>query len=150
MSTPNQAYVSNAVPFGGLFVQIFRLSDPADPNSGVALASGSSTPAAQANKYRVESLSPSQNMVGGDRPDIDSGDNGWWMVKGNTTGNATIQLPTASSPTLETGDYFEAAIRRDSSGNAVTERWVIGQVGTTVSTTDYRKQNVDVKVDKFA
>lgn len=150
MPTPNQAYVSNQVPFGGLFIQIFRLADPGDNTSGVALVSGNALPAAQANKYRLESITPTQNTVGGDRPDIDGGDNGWWLVKGTTSGNGVIQLPLDASPTLDVGDYFDAAIRRDAAGAPVTERFVIMDVGASVATTDYRKQNVGVKVDKFA
>lgn len=150
MSLPNQAYVSNQVPYGGLFIQIFRLSDPTDINSGVALASGNTLPAAEANKYRLESLTPTINVVEGNRPDIDGGDNGWWLVTGSISGSGVIQLPLDASPTLLPGDYFTAAIRRDAAGAAITERFVIGQVGATVATTDYRKQNVNVRVDKFA
>lgn len=132
MATPNQAYVSNAVPFGGLFIDIYR-------DGGLLI-----------QQARLESLTPTQNVVEGNRPDIDQGDNGWWLVNGSRTGSGVIQLATDATPTLQPGDYFDASIRRDAGGAGISERFVIGQVGDTIAANDYRKQNVNVRVDKFA
>jgi len=134
MATPNQAYVSNSVPFGGITVEIFR---------------GQANPAS-IGEYIVESLTPTQSVIEGIRPASDGGDNGWWLVTGMTTGECVIQLATDATPTLLPGDYFSASIRRDENGAVIAERFVIGRVGHSVATTDYRKQSCDVRVDKFA
>lgn len=138
MSTPNQAYVSGSVPFGGLTVNIYRLSDPDSNSSGVLLGA-----------YKVESATPNITATLNKRPDIDGGKNGWWLINGDTEGSAVIQRATAATPSILTGDYFEAGIRRDASGNAVTERFVIYNPSEPQDAS-YRKVSCSIIVDTEA
>lgn len=140
MATPNQAYLSNSVPFGGFSVSILRPTDPDSPTSNPTTL----------GTYLVESITPSYNGILGKRPAVDGGDNGWWLVNGTIEGSGTIQLPTLTSPTLKNGDYFTVtSIEADANGAAVSRKFVIHSPSTTISTSDYRKQNVSVIVDRF-
>lgn len=134
MSTPNQAYNSGAVPNGGLIVTVKR---------------GQSAPVTLGS-YKVESCNPVQGSTLNKRPDIDQGPNGWWLVNGEREGSATLQLATDDAPTLENGDFFDAAIRRDAAGDPVTERFVLHQMGIVVGAGEYRKQSGSVIVDAAA
>src|ERR1041385_3641252 len=97
MSTPNQKYVSKAVPFGGIYVDIYRLADPGDNTSG-----------AKIGRYLVESATPSDSAMVNKRPDIDGGKNGWWIVEGDTEGSAVIQRNVAATPSLKNRESFGA------------------------------------------
>lgn len=138
MSQPNQAYVSKGVPYGGLYVEVFRLADVEDNDSGVSLGT-----------YLLESITPQRSAVIGKRPDTDGGKNGWWMVNGDTEGSAVFQRNVETTPTLQNGDYFEAAIRVNDAGAGVSERFVIHTPAHQVDA-GYRKQNVSVIVDDQA
>ena len=135
MATTNQAYVSKTVPFGGLFIEIFRLADPADNNSGISIGS-----------YLLESITHTISATLNKRPGTDGGKNGWWLITGDVEGAAVIQRAAAATPTLANGDYFSASIRVDANGAGVAERFVIHGVGHSVDSS-YRKQNVSVIVD---
>jgi len=138
MSTPNQAYVSGSVPFAAFTANIYRLTDPDDNNSGVLLGA-----------YKVESATPNITATLNKRPDIDGGKNGWWLINGDTEGSAVIQRANAATPSILTGDYFEAGIRRDASGNAVTERFVIYNPSEPQDAS-YRKVSCSIIVDDQA
>ena len=138
MATENQVYVSKGVPFGGLFVEIFRLSDPDNNGSGVSLGT-----------YLLESITPQDSAVLGKRPGTDGGKNGWWLVEGDVEGSAVIQRNLEATPAVQNGDYFEASIRVSSAGAGVSERFVIHTPGHQVDA-GYRKQNVSVIVDDQA
>lgn len=138
MATTNQNYVSKGVPFGGLFVEIFRLADVDDNDSGVSLGT-----------YLVESITPQDSAVLGKRPGTDGGKNGWWLVTGDTEGSAVIQRNIVTTPCVQNGDYFEASIRVDDAGAGVEERFVIHTPGHQVDA-GYRKQSVSVIVDDQA
>jgi hypothetical protein len=134
MALPNQAYIANGVPYGGLLVEIFRNQD--NPQS--------------LGTYKCESFTPTENGIVLDRPDIDGGDNGFAVTKGAITGSALIQLATDATPTLEIGDYFSVSVKRDINGNGVNQRAVITSVGHAAEMQSYRKQSCNVRVDKFA
>jgi len=138
MALPNTAYVSGGVQFGGIFVNVFRLADPDDNSSGVLLG-----------RYLVETITPSDSGILGKRPGADGGRNGWWICDGDVEGSAVIQRTVATTPSLKNGDYFDAAVRVDSNGDPVAERFVIHSPGHEVGTS-YRKQNVSVIVDQSA
>lgn len=138
MSNPNQKYVSAGVQFGGVTVEIFRLADPTSNSSGASLGT-----------YKVESLGAAPSAVVGKRPDIDGGQNGWWIVDGDIEGSAVIQRAAAATPSLENGDYFEAALRVSSAGTGVTERFVIHNPMETADA-QYRKVSCSVIVDQSA
>lgn len=135
MSTPNQQYVSKQVPFGGITVEVFRLTDPADNNSGASLGN-----------YKVESISPNRSSILNKRPDVDGGKNGWWIVEGDVEGSAVLQRNIATTPSLESGDYFSASVRINSAGVAVAERFVIHNPTEEVGAS-YRKVSCSVIVD---
>lgn len=130
---PSNAYTSNAVPHGGIFVEVYR-----DRNNPVLLGN-----------YLVESISVTQTAVLIERKDFDGGDNGWAIVNGTIEGSITIQLATNVTPSLQNGDFFSASIRRDINGNAVAERFVIHGMARPMGTTEYAKQTGSVKVDQF-
>lgn len=130
----SDAYNTNSVPHGGLLADIYR---------------GQAAPVLLGT-YKVESLAPTVNGVIVDRPEIDGGDNGWVAVEGSVTGSAVIQLATNATPTLAIGDFFTAAVRRDTSGNSINEVFVITQVGHAFEMNNYRKQSVNVRVNKQA
>jgi len=124
------AYTSNAVPFGGMTAEIFR--------AAVSLGT-----------YNVESLALSIEVVEGKRPDVYGGDNGWWIVKGTTTGTAVIQCATTATPTLEPGDYFTVDFPVNSAGAATSYKVVIKSISDTRAAGEYRKQSCNVQVDSF-
>ncbi len=138
MSTANQAYVSKSVPFGGVNVQIYRLADVDDNNSGALLGT-----------YKIETVTPTQGSILNKRPDIDAGKNGWWLVNGDIEGSAVIQRNVVTTPSLQNGDYFEAAIRVDSAGAGITERFVIHNPSEEAGAS-YRKVSCSVIVDDQA
>lgn len=134
MSTPNQVYVSNQVPFGGFFINLYR---------------GQSSPTLL-GVYRVEQCNPTPAAVEGQRPDIDGGDNGWWLCNGIIQGPITLQVATSLTPTPANGDFFKTSvIFRDSSGTAVTQILVLKSPAPDVSTNTYRKFTGQVQVDQF-
>lgn len=101
--------------------------------------------------YRVTSASLARMAVGGERPDIDGGDNGWWLVKGKIEGGITLQLDTDASPTLELGDFFKTSvIFRDAAGNPVTQICVLNNPGpVSVEANGFRAQAGSARVDQF-
>lgn len=138
MSTPNQAYVSGSVPFGAFTAAVYRLSNVDDTGSGVLLGN-----------YKVETATPNRSAILNKRPDVDGGQNGWWLVNGDVEGSAVLQRSVATTPSLLTGDYFEAALRYDSSGAAVTERFVIHSPSEEAGAS-YRKVSCSIIVDQSA
>src|ERR1700759_1601717 len=104
--TPNERYNSRNVPHSSIFVDIFRPTDPANPNNG----------STKLGTYRVENCGPKESATLTRRPDIDGGKNGWFLVAGDTEGSATIQRNVQTTPTVQTGDYFDAALRIDATG----------------------------------
>jgi hypothetical protein len=138
------AYQSNAVPSGGLLIEVYRFDTPPGSNP------------AKLGDYNLESLSPTVESIEVNRPNIYGGEtsaadgSGWAISEGPTKGSAVIQLASTASPTLAVGDYFAASIRVDKNGQAISERFVITSVGHSVAMTDYRKQSVNVRVDKHA
>jgi hypothetical protein len=139
MSLPNAKYNSRGVPHGGIFVDIYRPNDPDNPNNG----------AAKLGTYRVESCVPKHTSTLTKRPDIDGGKNGWFITGGDVEGNAVIQRNVATTPTLDDGDYFDAAIRIAADGSTVAERFVIHQPDRPIDS-GYRKMSVSVIVDDDA
>lgn len=135
MSTPNQLYVSKAVPFGAITVEVFRRADPADNNSGVSLGN-----------YKLESLTVNGSDILNKRPDVDAGKNGWWIVGGDREGSAVLQRNIATTPSLLGGDYFAAAVRVDAAGAPVTERFVLYSPSEATDAS-YRKVSASVIVD---
>lgn len=138
MSTPNQAYVSKAVPFGAISVNVYRLADPDDNDSGVLLGA-----------YKAESIVVGNSDILNKRPDVDAGKNGWWIIAGDREGSCVLQRAVAATPSLLTADYFEVAIRVDSAGTPVTERFVIYNPSETVDAS-YRKVSASCIVDDQA
>jgi hypothetical protein len=139
MGTPNLKFKSRGVPQGGIFVDIFRPTDPESPNDG----------STKLGTYRVESCVPKTTSTLTKRPDIDGGKNGWFIVDGDVEGNAVIQRNVKTTPTLESGDYFDAGIRIDANGGTVNERFVIHGPDRPVDA-GYRKMSVSVIVDDAA
>jgi hypothetical protein len=136
MPTPNQAYVSNQVPFGGFFIKVYR-----NQSSPTQLGSAD---------YILETASPTDEVVEGDRPGTDGGDNGFWLVNGKTEGPAVIQLASASTPTLKNGDFFKCSLfSTDSAGAGEARYFVIKSTSPTIGTNDYRKQSVTLREEKF-
>jgi hypothetical protein len=131
----SEAYVSNAVPYGGIFVDIYR-----DKNTPVLVIS----------QVLLESLNVTHNAVIGKRPGVDGGDNGWWSVNGTREGSLTAQVATDATPTIHNGDFFSASLRRDTNGNAVNERFVINSPNINRGINDYFKITGNVMVDQFA
>lgn len=128
------AYNSNAVPFGGIFANFYRNED---------------TPALLGS-YLVETISPADAAVGGTRPAVDGGDNGWWLVPGITEGPATIQLATTATPTLKNGDFCKlSAISVDATGTPEQRYFVVMNPSPAIATTEYRKQSVTLREDKY-
>ncbi|MDE2103924.1 MAG: hypothetical protein KGL39_42200 [Patescibacteria group bacterium] len=139
MGLPNSKYNSGGVPHGGIFVDIYRPTDPENPNNG----------GAKLGTYRLESLTPKRGGKLTKRPDIDGGQNGWFIVDEDVEGNATIQRNVAATPTVENGDYFDAGVRIDATGNTVNERFVIHAPDRPIEM-GYRKMAVSVIVDQYA
>lgn len=140
MSSPNAKFNSGAVPHGSIFVDIFRPTDPENPNSG----------ATKLGTYRLESLAPKRGSHLVKRPDIDAGPNGWFIIGEDTEGSAVIQRNTAGTPTVEAGDYFDAAFGMGADGvTAIQGRFVIHGPDLAMDS-GYRKQSVSVIVDSFA
>lgn len=137
--TPNERYNSGNVPHAAIFVDIFRPTDPANPNNA----------AAKLGTYRIESAGPKEGATLTKRPDIDGGKNGWFMVAGDTEGSATIQRNVQTTPTLRTGDYFDASLRIDAGGTPVPERFVI-HAPDYPADAGYRKMSVSIIVDDNA
>jgi hypothetical protein len=135
MSTTNQAYVSKSVPFGAIDVQVYRLADPDDNNSGALLGT-----------YKAESIVVGSSDILNKRPDVDGGKNGWWLITGDREGSCVLQRAVAATPSLETGDYFSASIRVDAAGTPVAERFVIYNPSETTDTS-YRKVSASCIVD---
>ena len=135
MATQNQQYVSKAVPFGAITVEMFRLADKDDNDSGVSLGN-----------YKAESITIGGSDILNKRPDVDGGKNGWWIVGGEREGSCVLQRNIATTPSLEAGDYFEAALRVSSAGAPVTERFVIYNPSETFDTS-YRKVSASCIVD---
>lgn len=138
MSTPNQAYVSGAVPFGAITVSVYRLADPDDNNSGALLGT-----------YKAESITVAGSDILNKRPNVDAGKNGWWLVEGDREGSCVLQRNIATTPSLETGDYFEAALRVDATGTPVTERFVLYNPSEPTDAS-YRKVSCSCIVDDQA
>lgn len=138
MNPPNSKYNSGGVPHGGMFVDIYRLSNPEDTTTGVKLG-----------RYLVESCNPSASATVTKRPNVDGGKNGWFITEGDTEGQSVIQRNTAATPTVDNGDYFEAAIRVNAAFTAVIERFVI-HTPDHAKDAGYRKQSVTVIVDQTA
>lgn len=138
MSSENLAYRSKGVPYGGLFVTVYRLADPDDNGSGVSLGT-----------YLLESCTPQDSATLNKRPGTDGGKNGWWLVNGDVEGQAVFQRNLETSPSLKNGDYFDAGIRVGDDGVAVEERFVIHTPSHQVDS-GYRKQSVSVIVDDQA
>lgn len=138
MSTPNQQYVSKSVPFGAITVEMFRLADPADNNSGVSLGN-----------YKLESLVVNGSDILNKRPDVDGGKNGWWIVGGDREGSFTAQRNIATTPSLVGGDYFSASVRVNAAGAPVVERFVIYNPSEPTDA-GYRKVTGSVIVDDQA
>jgi hypothetical protein len=136
MSTTNEKYNSKGVPHSTFFAEVFRLSDPDNNASGVSLGT-----------YLFESVTRSETSTLNKRPGIDGGKNGWWIVGGDVEGSFTCQLATSSTPTLQAGDYFNAAIRRGSDGQPVSERFVIHSVSDPREMGQYQKQSGSIIVD---
>lgn len=137
-NTPNTKAISGGVPFGGQFVDIFRLTNAGDNTSGVKLG-----------RYLIESVTPSVTAALHKRPNIDGGKNGWYIVEGDTEGSATIQRNTGATPSIGNGDYFDAAVRVGADGNPVPERFFIYQPNPNIDM-NYRKVSVNVIVDTNA
>lgn len=138
MSTPNQAYNSNQVPFGGFSVNMYYF--PAQDYTTAPTLVG---------EYIMESGSPADTAVTGDRPDVDAGDNGWWLVNGKTEGPGTFQIATTATPTLKNGFLFVTTqFSTDTAGAGERRYFVVQNPSPVVSTTDYRKQNVTLREDK--
>lgn len=128
------AYASNAPVYGGLVIHLYRPgATPTDLGQAI-----------------LESASPSESSVKGERTNELGGENGWWLVDGPVEGSATIQVKDASSPTIHTGDYFDAGIRHDATGASTTERFVIFNPGITVDQGGARKMTCSIKLDRFA
>jgi len=135
MSTPNQNYVSKSVQFGTITASVYRLADVDDNNSGALLGT-----------YKLESLTLSGSDILNKRPDIDGGKNGWWIITGDREGSAVLQRNVATTPSLLAGDYFEAALRVNSAGATVTERFVIYSPSESFDNS-YRKVSCSIVVD---
>lgn len=131
--TPNQVYVSNSVPFGGFFINLYR---------------GQSAPALL-GVYRVTSFTPQRAAVVTDRPDVDGGDNGWTMVAGVIEGGINIQLATDATPTVQPGDFFKTSvIFRNAAGAATEQIVVVKEIGPNIDQS-YRTQSGSARVDQF-
>jgi len=137
--TPNMKFNSGGVPQGGIYVDIYRPSDPQNPNGG----------GEKLGTYLLESCTPKTGGGLTKRPDIDGGPNGWFIIDGDVEGSATIQRNVAVTPTLENGDYFDAGIRISATGAVLDERFVIHQPDRPVDA-GYRKMSVSVIVDQYA
>src|SRR5579859_4196398 len=94
-----QAYLSNAVPYGAL-------TPPVVIKRGATRAAATTV-----NNVLVEDCTLNREVKKGERPDEIGGDNGWWMVNGIVTGSAVIQMSitptTAPNAWPQNGDWFE-------------------------------------------
>jgi hypothetical protein len=139
--TPNLKYNSNSVPFGGVYVDVYRPTAQdanGNPNASVKLGI-----------YLMESHSPKRAHISQDRPDTDGGDNGWSLVAGKVEGSATFQRNVNVTPTLDTGDYFDVYYTVDQNGNPVAGRFVIMDPDWAKET-GYRKMACTTRLDQFA
>lgn len=139
MGSPNLRFNSGGVPHGGIFVDCYRPTDPENPNNG----------GAKLGTYRVESCGPKEGANLVKRPDIDGGRNGWFMTAGDVEGNAVLQRNVNTTPTLQTGDYFDATLLVDTNGAGVAERFVV-HVPDRPADAGYRKMSMSVIVDQYA
>lgn len=133
-----QAYLSNAVPYGAL-------TPPILIKRGVPRASASLV-----NTVLIDDCTLNREVKKGERPDEIGGDNGWWMVNGLVTGSCVIQMPITptSSPNAwpQNGDWFEYTFNAEIG----VERMVIGPVGIPYQVNGYWKVNATLTRDKFA
>src|SRR6185312_671402 len=134
---PNSKYNSGNVPHGGIYVDCYRPNDPENPNAG----------GTKLGTYRVESISPKPGAILTKRPDIDGGKGGWFIIDGDTEGNAVIQRNVATTPTLDNGDYFDAALGVDAVGAPIAERFVIHGPDRPADA-GYRKMSLSIIVDQ--
>jgi hypothetical protein len=126
-------YNDMTVPFGTFLAKIYRTQ---------------ATPASLGS-YLVESWNVTEANVGGDRPNTDGSENGFWIVIGKKEGTAVFQRSTAATPTLQPGDFFKTTyVTVDNAGAAVAEYYVIVSVDNPQATTDYRKQTATVRLDR--
>jgi hypothetical protein len=131
--TPNEVFNSNAVPHGGLYVNVYR-----DQTNPVLLG-----------VYLMEMSTPTENGVVGDRPDTDGGDNGWWLVNGKAEGPATFQIAAGATPTLKNGDMF-ATSKFSTAANGTGEKRYFAIISPAHDVgMQYRKQSCTVRQDKF-
>jgi len=143
MGTPNAKYNSGGVPHGGFFVDIYRPNDP-ENTAGAADTIGT-----KLGRYLVEMGNPTTSSTVTKRPNTDGGKNGWFIVEGDSEGPCTIQRHVATTPTVESGDFFEASFRVDAGGAVVGERFVIHSPDH-MRDAGYRKQSMTVIVDDSA
>ena len=139
MGSPNLRFNSGGVPHGGIYVDCYRPNDPDNPNNG----------GTKLGAYLVESCGPKPGANLVKRPDIDGGRNGWFLTAGDVEGSAVIQRNVAATPTLETGDYFDATLLVNAAGAGVAERFVVHGPDRPVDA-GYRKMSVSVIVDQYA
>lgn len=139
-------YNSNAVPKGGIRVQVYRAADPEAPSA----VGDPATNAALLGTYIVETITPTKGVTLSKRPSEDGGRNGWWMVEGDVEGSIKVQLSITATPTLQSGDYFEdSSIFRNSAGVAVNYRFVVSGMAIDVGSS-YRSQSGSFIVDQPA
>src|SRR5258708_7543155 len=113
-----QAYVSNAVPYGSL-------TPPIVIKRGATRAT-----ATNVGNFLIENCTLNREVKKGERPDESGGDNGWWMVGGVVTGSCVIQMPTSAQLRPQNGDWFEYTFNSDIG----VERMVIGPIGEPYET----------------
>src|SRR6516225_909731 len=138
-ATLNERYNSGPVPHGGMHVDIYRPTDPSNPNGG----------ANKLGTYKLESASPKIDAELVKRPDVDSGQNGWFIVDKDAEGSAVIQRNIVATPTVQNGDYFDAYLFVDTAGNAVGKRCVIHSPDASIDS-GYRKISCSIIVDQNA
>ena len=128
-----QAYVSNAVPYGSL-------TPPIIIKRGATTAT-----ATNVGNFLVENCTLNREVKKGLRPDEIDGDNGWWMVNGVVTGSCVIQMPVAGQNRPRNGDWFEYTFNSDIG----VERMVIGPVSEPYENNGYWKSNATLTRDLF-
>lgn len=127
-------YNSKSVPGGGFIAAIYR-----DQNNPVLLGN-----------YIVETINPTEADVLVKRPNELGGRNGFRLAEGDREGSVTIQIATATTPTLKGGDYFTLSVRTDVNGVAINERFVLHNVGEVREMNGYARQTASVIVDADA